>query len=314
MDAKRRAGLIGARGYAGAEVIKILERHPEMELALATSRAHAGKRLDEVVPEYAGELSFIESDPSEVAEQALEVYILALPNGLAEPYVQAIERHAPSSLILDLSADYRFDENWVYSIPELDRASLDGARRIANPGCYATAAQLALEPLADHLVSAPRVFGVSGYSGAGTTPSPKNDPERLKDNLLPYKLNGHGHEAEMRRRVGGDVRFMPHVAAFFRGISLTIDLELDVSAEHALALLNERYACSQYVEVRNAIPEIAEVANSPNCIIGGEVASAGQGRFALISVIDNLLKGAASQAVQNVNLAMGWEEHLGLGL
>ena len=128
--------------------------------------------------------------------------ILALPDGAAAPFIEALEQKAPHRIVIDLSADHRFDDAWAYGLPELNRAKIVNAKRIANPGCYATAMQLALAPLVDQLGGVPALFGVSGYSGAGTTPSPKNDVARLKDNLMPYSLVGHKHEREVAHRFG----------------------------------------------------------------------------------------------------------------
>src|SRR4029079_13504573 len=123
---------------------------------------------------------------------------------------EAIERAQPGAVIVDLSADHRFDAAWVYGQPERKREGLTRARRIANPGCYATAMQLALAPLLPLVEGPANVFGVSGYSGAGTTPSPKNDPEALRDNLIPYALVGHGHEREVEAELGCRLFFVPH--------------------------------------------------------------------------------------------------------
>src|SRR4029079_11209466 len=134
-------------------------------------------------------------------------------------------RTQPGTVIVDVSADHRFDDAWVYGLPEINRARIRGARRIANPGCYATAAALVVHPVKGLLDGPAQAFGVSGYSGAGTTPSPRNDVEALRDNLMPYSLVGHLHEREVRRHAG-PVCLMPHVAQFFRGISMTVALPL----------------------------------------------------------------------------------------
>src|SRR6185369_8500582 len=121
--------------------------------------------------------------------------------------------------------DHRFHDGWAYGLPELQRAKIAGAKRIANPGCYATAAGLVVAPIASRLSGLAQCFGVSGYSGAGTTPSPRNDVAALRDNLMPYQLVGHLHEREVSRHVA-PVRFVPHVAPFFRGITVTASLAL----------------------------------------------------------------------------------------
>ena len=149
-------------------------------LGYAVSREWAGRPVSEVAPEDQDECVFEALTPDEAAIRRADVVILALPDGASADYVAALEKHAPHRIIIDLSADYRFDDHWQYGLPELNRAKLSDAKRIANPGCYATAMQLALAPLVQHFNGTPAVFGVSGYSGAGTKPSPKNDVERLK--------------------------------------------------------------------------------------------------------------------------------------
>jgi N-acetyl-gamma-glutamyl-phosphate reductase len=214
-----------------------------------------------------------------------------------------------------LSADYRFDPDWVYGLPERFRDRIRTARHIANPGCYATGAQLGLIPLAGHFVSPPVIFGVSGFSGAGKTPSPKNDPDVLRDNLIPYALNGHMHEREVSNQLNTDVRFMPHVAAFFRGISLTIAVELDhtTSVEELEAMYQTQYANEVRIKISREIPQVSEVQNTPDVYIGGfTVDMRNPARGSLVVVLDNLLKGAASQAVQNLNLALGLDENTGI--
>jgi len=194
-----------------------------------------------------------------VAAHPADAWVLALPNGLATEWVQHIGDKSPDSLILDLSADHRFDPAWTYGLPERFRKQLVKTRLIANPGCYATGAQLGLLPLQERLVSAPVVFGVSGFSGAGKTPSPRNDPDRLRDNLMPYALSGHVHEQEISHQLGVEVCFMPHVAAFFRGISLTISFELDgaTTAHELLDIFHRAYAGEELIKVTGETPQVS---------------------------------------------------------
>jgi N-acetyl-gamma-glutamyl-phosphate reductase len=241
--------------------------------------------------------------------------VLAVPNGVADQWARAIAAAHPDAVIVDLSADHRFDDEWEYGLPELNRESIAGARHIANPGCYATAGMLGLWPLRARLVGTPSLFGVSGYSGAGRTPSPRNDPQALRDNLVPYKLGGHVHELEVSRHLGYDVRFMPHVAAFFRGISMTISAELDTptSPDELLSVYAAAYANEARIRVSADIPEVRQVVHTPNAHIGGFTVDAREPRrITLVSVLDNLSKGAASQALQNLNLALGLDERSGL--
>jgi N-acetyl-gamma-glutamyl-phosphate reductase len=308
--------VVGARGYTGSELLPLLYRHPSFELCAVGSGSASGERVSAHVDGLEdSDLVFSNILPESLETRPADALVLALPNGVAAPYVEAVERHCPETVIVDLSADYRFDSGWEYGQPERFRERLAGARRIANPGCYATATQLALAPLLHELTGMPAAFGVSGFSGAGKTPSRKNDPEVLADNLLPYSLVDHVHEREVSRHIGRDIRFLPHVAAFFRGISLTVAAELREPARRDVLLdvFQEFYAGSPLVEVRSDAPEVKDIRGRHGAIIGGfSVSATSPERIALVAVLDNLLKGAASQAVQNLNLAFGFEELTGL--
>ena len=217
-------------------------------------------------------------------------------------------------MIIDISFDHRLDDAWVYGLPELGRNKIRGALRIANPGCYATAMQLAIAPLIDRVSGVPVAFGVSGYSGAGTTRGPKNDPKRLRDNLMPYKLVGHNHERETSKNLGHPVRFVPHVHQAFRGLLVTahIPLSKPTSAAEARELFEERYREEPLIEVQNDIPELRDGAGLIGVVIGGiEVSNDGQNAV-VVAAEDNLLKGAAVQALQNLNLALGLAETSGI--
>src|SRR5690606_7163484 len=212
-------GIVGARGHTGSELIRLVAAHPHFELAFVSSRELDGLRVAEHSDAYAGELRFEALDPAAVAAKGADAVVLALPNGKAAPFVEALQAARPDTVIVDLSADYRFDDGWYYGLPELTRGRAQGQRQISNPGCYATAMQLAIAPVLDQVDGTPQCFGVSGYSGAGTTPSDKNNVELLRDNLMPYALTDHMHQREVARQLGAPVAFMPHVAPHFRGIT-----------------------------------------------------------------------------------------------
>ena len=164
-------------------------------------------------------------------------------------------------------------------------------------------------------LKAPVVFGVSGYSGAGKKPSPKNDPEVLRDNLLPYALADHIHEREVSRHIARNIRFLPHVAPFFRGISLSVaaTLTAGTSAAEAFERFSDAYAGFPLIEVRTGVPEVREIRGRHGVIIGGfTVSKYDPRRLSIVAVLDNLLKGAATQAVQNLNLAFGLESLAGI--
>ncbi|MEM9303350.1 MAG: N-acetyl-gamma-glutamyl-phosphate reductase [Pseudomonadota bacterium] len=302
--------LIGGRGYTGEALLRLIEAHPEFEIARVGSRSLAGQRVCDVFEGLACDATFEVIAPGDVG--ADECAILALPNGEAERYVA---RMPDGTKALDLSADYRFDDSWYYGLPELNPRTPESSSRISNPGCYATAMQLALAPFADRLSGWPSAIGISGYSGAGRKPSPKNDPERLENNLLPYALAGHMHEREVSHRLGKQIRFSPHVGAFFRGISITAHLTLDapVRREAVADRYREVLGGNALVEVVDDIPEIAAVANTPLARVGGfTVDDRDPHRVVVVAVLDNLLKGAASQAIQNLNALFGLDDALGL--
>ncbi len=311
-----KVAIIGGRGYTGAEFLALLGKHRGMDLAFASSGSRAGQALRDVCPEWPDESSvFVEQQIDQLQDVKAHAWVLAVPNGAASKWARAIQIAHPDAVILDLSADHRFDAAWVYGLPERNREQIKSARHIANPGCYATAAQLALLPLEGRLTADPVIFGVSGYSGAGRTPSERNDPVRLAENLLPYALTGHVHEQEISAQLGRPVRFMPHVADFFRGISLTLSLELEDPVEPAemMKIYSDHYADEPFVEVAAEPPEVSQVRHRPVGRVGGFACDARDPRrVALVSVVDNLSKGAAGQAMQNLNLALGLPECEGL--
>jgi N-acetyl-gamma-glutamyl-phosphate reductase len=325
MTSRKRIGLVGARGYVGRELLLLLRDDPTLELAFIASGGGAGQRasaalgvelpasldvtLEEIGPEALS---------ARVAQDGIDALVFGLQNGQTAPFLQALTAGGASPVVVDLSADHRFDAlpgcpSFTYGLVEKNRAALRTARHVANPGCYATAAQLALWPFED-LVERATIFGVSGWSGAGTRPSRKNDTALLSDNILPYDLVGHTQEREMARHAALDVRFLPHVAGFFRGIHVTLHLDLraPLSAEAGLERLLVRYRDEPLVTVRAGEASVKESRDTNGCIIGGLLASADGRRLTLSASIDNLRKGAATQALQNVHLALGLPELSGI--
>lgn len=301
-----KVGVIGARGHAGAELMKILGRHPSLSVDCAGSRELAGQD----VPGVDG-LKYESLGPEEVAARQLEALFMALPDGVGGPWVEAV---SSETVIVDISADHRFDDSWVYGLPELRREKIAGARRIANPGCYATAMQVVINPFTDLIEGNPTVFGVSGYSGAGTKPSPRNDPANLADNLIPYSLTGHNHEREGTRYLGHTVRFMPHVHPAFRGLLVTchIPLARSVSLAESVDRLLRAYEDEPLVNVQDDVPELRDGADILGVVLGGATVTDDGLGLTVVAVEDNLLKGAAVQAVQNLNLALGLPEFAGI--
>jgi len=307
---RKRIGIVGARGHTGTELIRLIAAHPALELAFVSSRELDGQRVDAHVAEYRGELRYSAPAHEALPQLGADVVVLALPNGKAVACVEAFDKAGVDPVIVDLSADYRFDERWYYGLPELTRDAWRGERRISNPGCYATAMQLSIAPLKDLLAAPPVCFGVSGYSGAGTTPSDKNDPEKLRDNLMPYALTGHMHEKEASRHLGVPVEFMPHVAPHFRGLTVTSSLYLARKMTHEEVMLrfHGAYDHEPLVNVQDEAPWVSRIAHRHHAEIGGFAVAADGKRVVIVATLDNLLKGAATQAMQNINRAIGVAE------
>lgn len=310
MSTSFTVGIVGARGHTGAELIRLIAAHPQLSLAFVSSRELDGQPVADHSDAYTGALRYENLDPAAVAAKGADAVILALPNGKAQPYVEALDAAAPQTVIVDLSADYRFDPGWYYGLPELTRSRYAGQKRISNPGCYATAMQLAITPLLSELAGPPQCFGVSGYSGAGTTPSDKNNTELLRDNLMPYALTDHMHEREVSAQLGVPVEFMPHVAPHFRGITMTVNLWLSraLKREEIEQRYRERYAGEPLIEIVDEAPWVSRIAGRHGVQIGGFTMAPGGKRVVVVATLDNLLKGAATQAMQNLNRALGLDE------
>jgi N-acetyl-gamma-glutamyl-phosphate reductase len=313
---RRTLGIVGARGHTGAELIRLVATHRHFELAFVSSRELAGQPVGDHVDGFEARLRYEALDPAAVAGRGADAVVLALPNDKSGPYVEAIDGAGVPGIVVDLSADHRFDDAWHYGLPELVRDRYAGQRRIANPGCYATAMQLAIAPMSGMLEGPVQCFGVSGYSGAGTTPSDRNDVDKLRDNLMPYGLVGHVHEREAARQLGLPVEFMPHVAPHFRGLTITANLRLrePASLDAVKARYTERYASEPLVRVRDNAPWVSCIAGRHGVEIGGFALSDDGRRLVVVATLDNLLKGAATQAMQNLNLAIGFDELEGIPL
>jgi N-acetyl-gamma-glutamyl-phosphate reductase common form len=312
-------GIVGARGHVGAELIRLIAAHPRFDLAYVGSRELAGQRVADHVDAWRGDLRYTAPANAELPALSADAVVLALPNGKAADCVAAFDAAAADPafappVIIDLSADYRFDDGWYYGLPELTRSEYRGQRRISNPGCYATAMQLAVAPMRGLLAGPVQCFGVSGYSGAGTTPSDKNDPDKLRDNLMPYALTGHLHEREVTRQLGHPVEFMPHVAPHFRGLAITANLHLaePITRDAVLARYRDAYAGEPLVRVLDEAPWVSRIAGKHHVELGGFAVSDDGRRLVVVATEDNLLKGAATQALQNLNLAFGLDEMAGI--
>jgi len=324
MSAIRTVGIVGGRGHTGRVLLQLIAKHEHLKLAYASSREYARKLVSTMVPElmqngFNDDIEFKSLTPKDLESLNADLVVLALPDGAGAPFVAALERQKPETIILDLSADYRFTDEWVYGLPELlrlkgDVAQLNTARRIANPGCYATAMQLSIAPILNELAAPPSVFGVSGYFGAGMTPSPKNNPMRLKDNLMPYKLTGHNHEREATRHLGATVYFTPHVHPAFSGIVTTTHLTFKDKFTHddLFSIFKKAYADESLITILRAVPELKQYTNENGILLGGFEVSADGYHGVIVAAEDNLRKGAAIQAMQNINIALGFNEFLGI--
>jgi len=301
-----RVALIGARGYTGQALIALLNAHPYMDLRHVSSRELAGQALKGYTK---SDMTYENLSPEDIKDMErrgeIDCWIMALPNGVCRTYVEAVQEGRKGSdhksLIVDLSADYRFDKSWTYGLPELvSRSDIQNSHQISNPGCYATAAQLGIAPLVEYLATPPTVFGVSGYSGAGTKPSPKNDVEQLTNNIMPYSLTDHIHEREISSQLGTSVDFMPHVAQWFQGIHHTINLRLNksISSRDIRQIYQDRYAGEKLVKVVGEAPWVKNISGKHGVEIGGFAVHSQSNRVVICVTIDNLLKGAATQCLR----------------
>jgi N-acetyl-gamma-glutamyl-phosphate reductase/acetylglutamate kinase len=297
-----RVALIGARGYTGKALIDLFNRHPNIDLRHVSSRELAGQKLQGYEKR---EITYENLSPEDVGRMEekgdIDCWVMALPNGVCKPFVDAINSVAGDSVIVDLSADYRFDPSWTYGLPELvDRSKIAKATRISNPGCYATAAQLGIAPIIPYLGGQPTVFGVSGYSGAGTKPSPKNNVENLTNNIIPYSMTNHIHEKEMSSQLGIDIAFIPHVAVWFQGITHTINLPLnqEMTSRDIRNIYQERYAGERLLKIIGDIPLVKSISGRHGVEIGGFALHSSGKRVVIVATIDNLLKGAATQCLR----------------
>lgn len=314
-----RVALIGARGYTGKNLISLIDNHPHLEVAHVSSRELKGQKLDYYnKANLVYEALQIDDIKNLESQGDVDFWVMALPNKVCEPFVEAIESVHGKSKIVDLSADHRFvpEAEWAYGLPELnDRNKIAAAKKIANPGCYATGSQVALAPLSQYITGLPTVFGVSGYSGAGTKPSPKNDPSFLSDNLIPYALTNHIHEREISTRLGHEVAFVPHVGQWFQGISLTVSVPIkqgSLTSEDVSALYKKFYKGERLIHIADDIPLVKDISGTHGVVVGGFKVNESKDRVVLCATIDNLLKGAATQCLQNINLALNYGEYDGI--
>jgi N-acetyl-gamma-glutamyl-phosphate reductase len=323
-----RLAVCGAAGFAGALGAAIVQRHPELELTLLTARTDAGRRHDELYPRYRVPLAMEEFDPDGVAERA-DAALVAYPHGASAPAVKALRERGLK--VVDLSADFRLDqgryesyyqphgapellEEAVYGLTELHRDAIRDAELVAAPGCYPTAAILALAPLRDVMRDA-IVDAKSGVSGAGREATDTTHFVSADENVNAYKVEGHRHRAELEQELGdaAPITFTPHLVPLDQGLlaSCYVTTENGVSADELRRLFERVYAHEPFVELVDAPPGVRDVRDTNMCRIHATVEPA-TGRVLVFAAIDNLWKGAAGQAVQDLNLMLGLDETAGL--
>ncbi len=333
-----RVSLVGVAGYTGGELLRLLLRHPEVEVVGVFGEEHAGARLADVHPHLSGvvgEGRVMKPDYDRLGSES-DLVFMATPNGVAMKVVPRILKGGAK--VVDLSADYRFEDvgvyekyytkhespgvKGVYGLPELHKQEIRKADLIANPGCYPTAAILALAPLIKgRLVEFDRVVvdAISGTSGAGRGLRENLHHPVCGENVSAYSATSHRHlpeiKQELERLAGGrvDVCFTPHLAPVVRGILCTshVFLREKTSRGELLRVYREFYSGEPFVRVVEGLPELNYVVGSNYCDIGLEVSE--EGRWVVVvSAIDNLMKGGSGQAVQNMNLRFGMEETKGL--
>ena len=305
----KKIGLLGGRGYAGQEIFKVLSQHDFLKITSVFSTSKSGHQVDQAMDQ---SLIYQDLATDKIKLSDEDAFILALPNNQSQPYIDLIHHHNSKAIIVDLSADNRFDDDWEYRVPEISKPKQSS--RISNPGCYASAMQFMLAPLKNILDGPAHFFGISGYSGAGATPNNRNNLESLKDNILPYSLVSHLHEKEVQANCYPNVLFTPHVGNFFRGILMTGNFTLTsaISLEDITKIFNKYYENKALIFIQDNVPNMQTVQNTSKVIIGGFEFDEKINRLTFCCTLDNLLKGAATQAVQNLNSAFGWEDNFGI--
>lgn len=333
-----RIGIVGGTGYTGVELLRLLARHPHAELTAITSRKEAGLPISDMFPSLRNVVGLRFSDPREAALEKCEVVFFATPNGIAME--QAAGLLDAGARVIDLAADFRIKdvaewEKWygmshaspqlvaeaVYGLPEVNRDRIRAARLVANPGCYPTAVQLGFLPLVEagvvdleYLIADAK----SGVSGAGRKAELHTLFSEASDNFKAYGVPGHRHLPEIRQGLAAiagkpvGLTFVPHLAPLIRGIHATLYSRL-TRAVDVQALYAERYADEPFVDVLppGAHPDTRCVRGANTCRVAIHRPQGGD-TVVVLSVIDNLVKGAAGQAVQNMNIMLGLPEATGL--
>lgn len=339
-----KATIVGATGYGGLELIRILKDHPYINIHSVVSNSYAGKEVDDVYPHLSGvNLPILAAMNMETLEDGTEIVFFATPSGVSKEFIpQLIEKGIKC---IDLSGDFRLTspavyEQWymqpsasqehlnkaVYGLSEINQKAIEGAQLIANPGCFPTASLLAIIPiLKTGWIDKNSIIidGKTGVSGAGRGVSLGTHFSETNENVKAYKLGKHQHIPEMEQVLSDIVNepiqltFSTHLVPMTRGIMCTIYMKLTetVTIEMIVSLYKEFYRNSPFVRIRTdgSYPSTKEVYGSNYCDIGFAL-DVRTNQLIIVSVIDNVMKGAAGQAVQNLNIMMGWKETTGLEL
>lgn len=317
---KIKVGVIGGAGYTSGELLRILIHHPAVEIVFVNSTSNAGNPIEEVHSGLIGETDL--QFTAELPFDQVDALFLCSAHGDSKKFIEGNE--IPKSVkIIDLSTDYRAkspNHDFVYGLPELNREAIKIATRIANPGCFATAIQLALFPLANKglLTDDVHVNAITGSTGAGVKPSSTSHFSWRNNNISVYKAFDHQHLEEIGQSLtqlqadfSKAVNFIPVRGNFTRGIYVTSYTKCDLELEEAKKIYKEFYKDAAFTFVTENNPDLKQVVNTNKGIVYLEKHG---DKLLIISMIDNLLKGASGQAVQNMNLMFGLDEKLGLGL
>jgi len=326
---KIKAGIIGGAGYTGGEMLRILVNHPNVEIAFVNSSSNAGNYIYEVHTDLFGDtdLKFTGELSTDI-----DVLFLCVGHGDAKKFLEA--NAIPDTVkIIDLSQDFRLAESsklkaksFIYGLPELNKEAIKSAQNIANPGCFATCLQLGLLPLAAKqlLNSEVHITATTGSTGAGQKPTATTHFTWRNDNLSVYKAFDHQHLSEIGESLNqlqpgfippsggqGALNFIPYRGDYTRGIIASMYTESELTEQEALQLYQDYYAAHPFTHVTNRDIDLKQVVNTNKCFIQ---VKKHVNKIFIISIIDNLLKGASGQAVQNMNLMFGFEETAGLKL
>lgn len=315
-----KAGIIGGAGYTAGELIRLLINHPQVELVFVNSTSNAGNKLTDVHGGLLGETDMKFTD--QLPYNEIDVLFFCTAHGDTKKFLDT--NKVPENLkIIDLSTDYRkesAEHEFVYGLPELNKEKIKQAKRIANPGCFATAIQLALLPLANAqlLNTEVHVNAITGSTGAGVKPSATSHFSWRENNISVYKAFEHQHLGEIRQSLtqlqnnfSEDINFIPVRGNFTRGIFASIYLNFEGSEEDARKLYEDFYKNSPFVIVTDKNPDLKQVVNTNKCVLYVEKHG---NKLLILSCIDNLVKGASGQAVHNLNLIFGLDETEGLKL